>query len=323
MVPAPFSALVGQTQAVELLTCAIAQGRIAPAYLFAGPDGVGRSLAARCFLELLVSSSAAATTEKQRQQRLRQGNHPDVLWVEPTYPHQGKRLTVSEMSATTTQHSRSRPQIRLEQIRDIARFLSHPPLEASRSVVAIEQAETMGEAAANGLLKTLEEPGQATLVLIAPSVEALLPTLISRCQQIPFTRLTTAQMRQVLERNGYSELLDHPQILAMAQGSPGAAINSWQQRQVIPPELLQAVAQLPHSPRNALELAQKIDQTLDTEAQLWLVGYLQQVYWQQQLQPHLLHHLEQAHQYLLGYAQPQLVWEVTLLAMCQPNSYKC
>jgi DNA polymerase-3 subunit delta' len=322
MVPDPFSPLVGQPQAVELLTCAIAQERIAPAYLFAGPNGIGRSLAARCFLELLVTTGATAATEKQRQQRLRQGNHPDVLWVEPTYLHQGKRLTVSEMSVTDTQRLRSRPQIRLEQIRDIARFLSRPPLEASRSVVAIEQAETMGEAAANGLLKTLEEPGQATLILIAPSAGVLLPTLVSRCQQIPFTRLTIAQTCQVLERTGYSEILDQAQILAMAQGSPGAAINSWQQRQSIPPELLQAVSQLPQSPRDALERAQQIDQTLDTEAQLWLVDYLQQCYWQEQRQPHLLHHLEQARQYLLGYAQPQLVWEVTLLAMCQSNSFE-
>lgn len=319
MVPDPFSSLIGQAQAVELLTCAITQRRIAPAYLFSGPDGVGRSLAARCFLEVLVTTGSAVTEKRQRS-RLHQGNHPDVLWVEPTYLHQGKLLTVSEVSATDTRRLQSRPQIRLEQIKAIARFLSRPPLEAPRSLVVIEQAETMGEAAANGLLKTLEEPGQATLILIAPSATALLPTLVSRCQQIPFTRLTIAQVCQVLEQHDYSEVLNHPQILAMAQGSPGAAISSWQQRQAIPPELLQVVTQLPQSPRDALELAQKIDQTLDTAAQLWLVDYLQQYYWQQQLQPHLLYHLEQARQFLLSYAQPQLVWEVTLLAMCQLNS---
>ena len=70
MVSDPFSALIGQTQAVELLTCAIARRQIAPAYLFAGPDGVGQSLAARCFLELLVNrDSTKASIERQRLQQ--------------------------------------------------------------------------------------------------------------------------------------------------------------------------------------------------------------------------------------------------------------
>ncbi|MHC5831988.1 MAG: DNA polymerase III subunit delta', partial [Nostoc sp.] len=52
----PFAPVVGQQQAIELLTQAVRQNRVAPAYLFVGPDGVGRSLAARCFVELLFSS---------------------------------------------------------------------------------------------------------------------------------------------------------------------------------------------------------------------------------------------------------------------------
>ncbi len=56
-------------------------------------------------------------------------------------------------------------------------------------MVVIEDAETMAEPAANGLLKTLEEPGKATLILIAPSPEALLPTLVSRCSAFPSVAL--------------------------------------------------------------------------------------------------------------------------------------
>lgn len=316
MVSNPFSGLVGQTQAVQLLSWAIAHQRIALAYLFAGPEGVGRSLTARCFLELLIGTQGSTNPAAiaLQQKRLRQGNHPDVLWIEPTYLHQGKLLTAPAMAATGTQLPKSRPQIRLEQVREIARFLSRSPLEAGRSVVVIEQAETMGEAAANGLLKTLEEPGKATLILIAASGEALLPTLVSRCQRIPFSRLTTDQMQQVLQTD-YRELLAEPRVLAMAQGSPGEAIKIWQHLQTIPPDLLEAATQLPRSPRAALELARLIDASLDTETQLWLVDYLQHFYWQQQLQPSLLQPLEQARQQLLCYAQPRLVWEVALLAM--------
>ena len=311
-----FTPLVGQHRAVELLTQAIAQNRVAPAYLFTGPTGVGRSLAARCFVEQLFCA------KQQVQKRLQLSNHPDLLWVEPTYLHQGQRLSASVAAATGLKR-KAPPIIRLEQIRELQRFLSRPPLEAPRSVVVLEQAETMAEAAANALLKTLEEPGQATLILIAPSSEALLPTLGSRCQKIPFYRLDAAGMAQVLRQTEREEILNQPLVLAIAQGSPGEAIASWQQLQAIPVDLFQAVTELPKSLRGVLDLARQIDKTLDTEAQLWLVDYLQHCYWQKFLIGSLgrspLQQLEQTRKSLLCYAQPRLVWEVTLLELSCPQ----
>ncbi|HEY9806217.1 MAG TPA: hypothetical protein V6D04_06585, partial [Candidatus Obscuribacterales bacterium] len=253
------------------------------------------------------------------QHRLKQGNHPDLLWVEPTYLHQGKLLSASEAAAAGLKR-KAPPQIRLDQVRQIAQFLGRPPMAAARSVVVIEQAETMAEAAANGLLKTLEEPGQATVILIAPSTEALLPTLVSRCQRIPFYRLSPDALAQVLEQAGYGEILQHPEVLAIAQGSPGEAIASWQQLQAIPPDLLTDLTQPLRSPRAALELARRLDKALDTEAQLWLVDYLQQAFWRSRRQPQLLQPLEKARQALLSYAQPRLVWEVTLMAIAQVSA---
>jgi DNA polymerase-3 subunit delta' len=263
---------------------------------------------------------ASVPTHKQQQvqNRLQLSNHPDVLWVQPTYLHQGQRLS-ADAAATAGLKRKAPPVIRTEQIREIALFLSRPPLEAPRSVVVLEQAETMAEAAANALLKTLEEPGQATLILIAPAVESLLPTLVSRCQRIPFYRLDLAGMTQVLRHTGNEEILNQPQVLAIAQGSPGEAITAWQQLQAIPTDLLNRLRQVPKSLRDALELARQIDKTLDTEAQLWLVDYLQHCYWQQFLAGAIhqspLEQLEKARHYLLSYAQPRLVWEVTLLEL--------
>ncbi len=314
----PFAPLIGQAAAIELLTQAVQRDRIAPAYLFAGATGIGRSLAAECFLELLFSQGTG--TKTNLPQRLRQRNHPDLLWVEPTYLHQGKRFSAAEAAAAGIKR-KSAPIIRLEQVREIARFLSRSPLEATRSVVVLDQAETMAEGPANALLKTLEEPGQATLILIAPGVEALLPTLVSRCQRIPFYRLDTEAMTQVLQHLNQPEL-QQPEILQLAQGSPGEAIAHWQQLQELPPELLPQVRQMPRSPREALSLARQIDKALETDAQLWLTSYLQQIYWQQlqqqapsaaNLRPIQL--LEQARQSLLQYVQPRLVWEVTLMGM--------
>ncbi|MEQ8384925.1 MAG: DNA polymerase III subunit delta' [Coleofasciculus sp. A1-SPW-01] len=306
--------IIGQKQAIALLEGAMTANRIAPAYLFVGSPGVGRGLVARWFIEQLFCQDIPPQKQPLVQKRLQQGNHPDLLWVEPTYLHNGIRLSAKE-AAEKGLKRKAPPQIRLEQIREISQFLGRSPLEASRQIVVLEQTETMAESAANGLLKTLEEPGNATLILIAPSPDALLPTLVSRCQRIPFSRLAQDDMAQVLQQTGYQQILQEPSILAIAQGSPGEAIAAFEQLQAIPPELLAKLNQLPNSSRMALELAKEIDKTLDPQAQLWLVDYLQHQYWQHQPHTQIIHQLEQARTYLLGYAQPRLVWEVTFLEL--------
>lgn len=84
---------------------------------------------------------------------------------------------------------------------------------------------------------------------------------------------------------------------------------------------MQKITDLPKSPRDALEMAKEVDKVLDTEAQLWLVDYLQHCYWQKlslrgsgEL---VIKYLEEARKSLLCYAQPRLVWECTFLGICQ------
>jgi DNA polymerase-3 subunit delta' len=309
----PFVQLIGQQQAVELLVQAVKKNRISPAYLFVGPEGVGRSLAARCFTELLFTNESNANFIRNQ---LQNANHPDLLWVEPTYHHQGQLLNAAQAADKGIQRQGS-PLIRLEQIRQITEFVSRPPLEAPRHIVVIEQAETIAEAAANALLKTLEEPGQATIILIAPSVESILPTLVSRCQRILFRCLDTVAMASVLKRVGYQEILQNPVILSIAAGSPGKAIAAYKQMQNIPLPILQTASQIPKNYIQALELAREIDKSLDTEAQLWLIDFLQHFYWQNWRQASIINQLEQARKFLLAYAQPRLIWECTFLQLCQ------
>lgn len=297
----PFSQLIGQPQAVRLLSQAIAQDRIAPAYLFAGADGVGKKAAAKGFLELICGKP------------VKEGNIADLLWIEPTYLDRGQRLSVAEAKERGVK-KKTLPEVRLDQIREISVFLSRPPLIEPRSLVVIERAETMGEAAANALLKTLEEPGKATIILLAPSPGALLPTLVSRCQTIPFARLDARGMQQVLSRCDRQDILNNPEILALAQGSPGAAIYHAEQLSQIPSDLLNLVRKLPQSDRESLELARQIDKNLEVESQIWLLDYLEHYYWNQWQQQELLKPLETARRYLLAYVQPRLVWECTFLS---------
>jgi len=135
-----FEDLIGQPLAVDLLSAALAQGRVAPAYLFAGPEGVGRQLAAVRFLEGLLADGQPSARERRR---LLERNHPDLLWVEPTYQHQGRLLTRAEAEEAGLSR-RTPPQLRLEQIRDIGRCLARQPVEAKRGMVVIEAAEAMG-----------------------------------------------------------------------------------------------------------------------------------------------------------------------------------
>ncbi|MDR9404054.1 MAG: DNA polymerase III subunit delta', partial [Halothece sp. Uz-M2-17] len=237
-----FSHLIGQEQAVELLTSAIHRQRIAPAYLFSGPAGVGRHLAALEFSTLIL---AGKQDESLVRRKVNQHNHPDLLEVEPTYLQQGKLLTEAQAEAEGLKR-KAPPQIRVEQIREIAQFLSRPPLEADRAVVIIDSAQTMAESAANALLKTLEEPGKATLILIAPSADSLLPTLVSRCQRIPFSRLATDELKQVLVQTNHHEIVEQDTVLAIAQGSPGEAITATDHLKNIPSTLFDQLTKLIH-----------------------------------------------------------------------------
>ena len=308
------SQLIGQEKAVKLLQRAVALKRIAPAYLFVGATGIGKSLAAKSFTELLLCAELPENKHSSVKKRLQTRNHPDLLWVMPTYLHQGQPISEAK-AAEIGLKRKAPPQIRIEQIRDIAQFVGRPPLESSRLVVVLENAQTMSESAANALLKTLEEPGKATLILIAPDTESLLSTLVSRCQRIQFNRLSQTDLAQVLQQKGYAEILEHPQIIAIAQGSPGQAIAAYQQLQAISQPLHQQLLQLPENPLAALQLAKKIDRELDTQTQLWLIDYLQYHYWQLERKSTIMEQLSKTRQYLLSYVQPRLVWECTLLSL--------
>jgi DNA polymerase III subunit delta' len=251
-------------------------------------------------------------------QKLAQGNHPDVLWVMPTYNYQGKLLSATEAAAAGVKR-KAPPQIRIEQVREIGRFLARPPLQASRSIVIIEDAQTMAEGAANALLKTLEEPGRATIIVLSTSIDELLPTIVSRCQQIPFRRLDRAIMTEILDDLDRQDLLGQTAIIGLAQGSPGAAIESWERLQSIDSELLDRAISRPSNRRQALELARDLDRDLDTEAQLWLLDYLQYTYWHKYRNPQAISNLELARTQLLAYVQPRLVWECTLMQSIAPR----
>ena len=303
-----FDGLVGQPLAVDLLEAALQQKRLAPAYLFAGPEGVGRRLAALRFLEGVLSEGVGC---ERARRRLEDRNHPDLVWIEPTFQHQGRLLTRDE-AVEAGVNRRTPPQLRLEQIRGVRRALGRQPVESPRGMVVIESTEAMAEAAANALLKTLEEPGHGLLILLTAAPERLLSTIRSRCQLIRFVRLDLPSVAEVLRRLDAVEQ-DPPELLAMAAGSPGAVLEHRNHWAALPTELMPRLRHLPNEPMQALALARDVCEALDGEQQLWLINWWQQALWTSSGDVESLKRLETLRRHLLSFVQPRLAWEVALL----------
>jgi DNA polymerase-3 subunit delta' len=330
-----FAGLLGQEAALRLLEASLAQGRLAPAYLFVGADGVGRRLAALRFLEgVFTSPERCLEGDPQLRRRLGQGNHPDLLWVEPTYSHQGQLVPASRAEAEGV-NRRSAPQLRLEQVREVSRFLARRPVEADRCLVVLEGVEAMAEAAANALLKTLEEPGEGLLVLITAAPEQLLSTIRSRCQAIPFSRLSPELVQQVLdalppgEPNATDTSVeappaavppDPPELLDLAAGSPGALLFHRLQWRSLPAGLADRLRSLGPDPVEALHLARDLTEALDGEQQLWLLGWWQWALWRSLGQVEPQRRLERLRGHLRSFVQPRLAWEVALLELAGGSS---
>jgi DNA polymerase-3 subunit delta' len=321
-----FADLVGQGQAVALLAAALDQRRLAPAYLFSGPEGVGRRLGALRFLEGVIGGGAG---DASLRRRLQAGNHPDLLWVEPTYSDKGQLVPVSQAAAAGISR-KAPPQLRLEQVRGVSQFLARRPVQAPRCLVVIEAVEAMAEGAANALLKTLEEPGDGLLILLSAAPDRLLSTIRSRCQTIPFARLTPTDLALVLSRVPVDASggdpdpaapADPPELLELAAGSPGALLSHRRQWRALPPELPPRCAALltptqgAVQPQEALALARDLSEALEVEEQLWLLDWWQLRLWRQQPDGAQQRRLEALRRQLRAYVQPRLAWEVALLEL--------
>lgn len=319
-----FADLIGQPTAVALMGAALERQRLAAAYLLTGPDGVGRRLGALRFLEGVLAGPEGAPALRRR---LSQGNHPDLLWLEPTYSHQGRLVPASQAMAEGV-NKRSLPQIRLEQIRSVGPFLARRAVAGPRPLVVIEAVELMAEGAANGLLKTLEEPGAGLLLLLCAAPERLLSTIRSRCQQIPFRPLAPAAMAEVLALQagavGLSgapddaegpEAPDPPELLELAAGAPGALLEHRRQWRGLPSGLADRLGNLAADPLEALALARDLSEALDLDQQLWLLNWWQLCLWRRQPRLAPQQRLERLRGQLRGFVQPRLAWEVALLEL--------
>jgi DNA polymerase-3 subunit delta' len=202
----PFSELQAQDRAVGALQAALRRGRLHHAYLLGGPAGVGKGTAARLLAQAAnceatpagagVADDACGTCGPCR--KIAHGSHPDVLVL-----NEERVMARAGRWEPKSGRTPSR-EIVVDQVRDLVDHrLSLRRFEGRRRVVVIDPAEAMNVQAQNALLKTLEEPPDATtLVLVSSTPDALLPTIRSRCLRIAFAPLPAPFIRARLEAAG-------------------------------------------------------------------------------------------------------------------------
>jgi DNA polymerase III subunit delta' len=210
--------MLGHEWAVHLLKEHVAQNQVRHAYLFTGPQGVGRRTLALRLAQALNCPQPLASGEPCRRCRIcsqiDRMQHADLAVVQAE--QQGGTLKV-------------------DQVRELQRGLALSPYEARYRVALLLRFEEAHVSAMNALLKTLEEPAQqVVLVLTADNAEGLLPTIVSRCEVLRLRPVALETVKQgLIER--FSISAEQAQLLShISGGRPGYAIRLHQQ-----PDLLE------------------------------------------------------------------------------------
>ena len=209
-----FASLVDQKRPVRLLRSALSSGNLPHAFLFTGIDGIGKKTAAMAFAMACNCINLKGHTDKQSAteiagtelepcgqcpscKKIKSGNHPDIILITP-----------------------SGPMIKVDQIRALCSKLVLKPYEAQKRFAILSDAQKLNPEAGNTLLKTLEEPPEHTFfILTAFQASDILPTIVSRCQQIRFNPVSLNSLQAHIENKHGLDAAQAYAIAAMAGGS--------------------------------------------------------------------------------------------------------
>jgi DNA polymerase-3 subunit delta' len=234
---------LGNSAAIDTLRRALASGRPSHAYIFAGPDGVGKRFAAVEFAAALNCETADPPCGVCRACRTTlAGQHPDVETIGP-----GGLCDESEHR----DHEGSRVLL-ICQVRRLQHVLSLTPYGGGRRIAIVESAETLNEYAANAFLKTLEEPPPDTvLILLTKAPEELPETVRSRCQLVSFGRLPVREIEAALRERGAAPEAAAA-VAAASSGRIGWAIRAIEDEALLArrTEMLETASRLPKAARS-------------------------------------------------------------------------
>ncbi len=246
----PWSSVVAQPRVVEALSRAVAAGRVAHAYLFHGPAGSGKRAAGVAFAAALLCERRAedagdACGACPACQKVARGVHPDLHILLPTpsdadaddYAARLARLAADPYASVdyarrpalgdASKSSNKQVTYSVERMQDdVRRPMGFRPTEGRMKVALIAGADVMRVEAANAFLKLLEEPGaQALFVLTTERLDRVLPTVVSRCQQVRFDPLPDESVAAALVARGLAEGPPADALARMAGGSLTRAVE--------------------------------------------------------------------------------------------------
>lgn len=179
MVADAFENILGQPQVREFLRTSVAHDRVTHAYLFTGPTGSNKTLAAYALAQAVLCDQGGCD-ECDCCRRVMRKKHPDVRYFAPEGA--GGYL--------------------VDQIRDIVADTALAPIRAKRKIYILDRVDLLGIQAANAFLKTLEEPpDDVVLILLGRTRESVLPTIVSRCQVVPFRHIPASEAAGILSQN--------------------------------------------------------------------------------------------------------------------------
>ena len=201
--PQRFADVVGQEHVTQTLANAIAQKRIAHAYLFCGPRGTGKTTIARIFAKCLNCTGGPKTDFDDADTRVQEITD-------------GRALDVLEIDGASNNG--------VEQVRELRETCKYSPANSTYKIYIIDEVHMLSTAAFNALLKTLEEPPAHVKFMFATTdPEKVLPTILSRCQRFDLRRIPSALITKHLAEIAGKEkvTIDAPALHAIARGADG------------------------------------------------------------------------------------------------------
>jgi DNA polymerase-3 subunit delta' len=231
-IPVPLESIIGQDWAIGLLHDAMRSERMHHAWIFHGPQGVGKFTTAVAFASILLDPTSepgldgtiAPDPASRTQQLLRAGTHPDLHIVVKELARFHEDATIRKQKLRTIPVEILRQHL----IEPAKRSASLTHQSRASSVFIVDEADLMNASGQNAVLKTLEEPPPGMVIILVTANESdLLPTIRSRCQRVPFAQLSEANLRKWISSAKIEIPADSRDFLiSFADGSPGSLLSA-------------------------------------------------------------------------------------------------
>lgn len=261
--------IIGHQNIISQLRNAVKTERVAGAYLFTGVQGVGKETLACYFANLILCEGTDDATKPcgvcRACRKIQNGNHPDLHFIRP-----------------------DRTEIKIDQIREMQQQIVFQPLEGPRKIYILTNTERLNNAAANAILKTLEEPPTAsTLMLLTENIETIILTIRSRCQIIPLYPMHTKELETELTKHFSVDDETASSAATLSNGIVGKAITLIENGISANPQVPDILSET--DPMAAFRIAEQLEDNLESLDEL-ISWYRDLLFLQQEAPIELLTH---------------------------------